>query len=68
MQTEDANSKEQLDAKLQLLMASHDKERQVMDKELDVELTLQKESVSNAITGVVAEEIKNAGMKHLSEV
>ena len=39
-----------------------------MDKELDVELTLQKESVSNAMTGVVAEEVKNAGKKHLSEV
>ena len=57
-----------MDVKLEMLTASHEKDKQMLDVELDVELTLQKEGVSNAITGLVAEDIRNSGLKHLSEV
>ena len=57
-----------MEVELEMLTASHEKDKQMLDVELDVELTLQKEGVSNAITGLVAEDIRSSGLKHLSEV
>ena len=53
---------------MQKLSISHEREFQVLDAELDVEVALQKESISNVFVGFMAERKQNIGMMCVSEV
>lgn len=66
--TEDLITRELVDGKLAELTVSHKKEFNVLMTELDVEATIQKESVMSVINRMMAEEVKNNGLKCVTEV
>ena len=67
-QAEGVVTKELMDRELEDLTISHEKELKVLSAQLDMEANVQKESLSNAINTLIAEEIKKVGLKCVTDV
>ena len=67
-QAEGVTTKELMDKELERLTISHENEMKVLSAQLDMETSIQKESFSNVINNLMAEEIKKVGLKYVTEV
>lgn len=57
-----------MDRELANLAISHENEEKLLSAQLDVEVKIQKEGLSNAINSLMTEEMKKIGLKCVTEV